>query len=192
LGVKLFASEIQPIATRATATSLAQSANCVSNFFVAFITPVLLASSSSGIYFLFGSCAFATVAVCATFMPETRGQALESIGESFLNHRSNVGSWAPVRILRKLSSWVGRTLGRKSRGLSGASSSASSLSVTGERAERAGMEAASGMEEPSMAGALGEEPAEVVTPVSPESPASAMNGSEEGIELGILAVPAPA
>lgn len=30
IGVKLFASEIQPIATRATATSLAQSANCVS------------------------------------------------------------------------------------------------------------------------------------------------------------------
>lgn len=30
LGVKIFASEIQPVATRANATSLAQSANCVS------------------------------------------------------------------------------------------------------------------------------------------------------------------
>ena len=30
LGVKLFASEIQPMATRATATSIAQSGNCVS------------------------------------------------------------------------------------------------------------------------------------------------------------------
>lgn len=30
VGVKVFASEIQPVATRATATSLAQSANCVS------------------------------------------------------------------------------------------------------------------------------------------------------------------
>ena len=29
VGVKLFASEIQPVATRATAVSLAQSANCV-------------------------------------------------------------------------------------------------------------------------------------------------------------------
>lgn len=33
VGVKIFASEIQPIATRATATSLAQSANCVSLLF---------------------------------------------------------------------------------------------------------------------------------------------------------------
>ena len=30
IGVKLFASEIQPVATRATAQSIAQSANCVS------------------------------------------------------------------------------------------------------------------------------------------------------------------
>jgi hypothetical protein len=43
-----------------------------------------------------------------------------------------------------------------------------------------------------MSGGLGEETEEVVTPVSPESPASAMNSSEEGIELGILTVPAPA
>lgn len=46
--------------------------------------------------------------------------------------------------------------------------------------------------EPSMSGGLGEETEEVVTPVSTESPASATNSSEEGIELGILTVPAPA
>ena len=31
LGIKVYASEIQPVPTRATATSLAQSANCASN-----------------------------------------------------------------------------------------------------------------------------------------------------------------
>jgi hypothetical protein len=139
---------------------------------------------SSGIYFLFGSCAFATVAVCAIFMPETRGQALEAIGESFLNHRSNVGSWAPVRVLRKLVSRVVR------RG-AGSSSSSETSSVAG-RVERERADVVEGQGEPGMTGGLGEESEEVVTPVSPESPASAMNNSDEGIELGILAVPAPA
>jgi MFS family permease len=33
VGVKLYASEIQPISTRATATALSQSANCVGHYF---------------------------------------------------------------------------------------------------------------------------------------------------------------
>lgn len=40
LGIKIFASEIQPLATRATATSLAQSANCVRKIFY-FIMPLV-------------------------------------------------------------------------------------------------------------------------------------------------------
>jgi hypothetical protein len=114
-------------------------------------------------------------------MPETRGQALEAIGESFVNHRSNVESWVPVRVLRKLASRVGRRGGASSPGSSSAGS----------------VERLDGMEitvEHSMAGGLGEEvevTPEAMLPVNLESPTSAMNSSEEGIELGILAVPAP-
>lgn len=52
VGVKVFASEIQPIATRATATSLAQSANCVSLPIILQIQVqqiILLSGPSSGI-----------------------------------------------------------------------------------------------------------------------------------------------
>lgn len=104
----MFASEIQPMATRATATSLSQSANCVStspyssltlsrflpithqitNFFVAFITPVLLAHSSSAIYFLFAGCSFITVMVCLIVMPETGMESLENITVVFQNHHA--------------------------------------------------------------------------------------------------------
>ncbi|KAI9718779.1 MAG: hypothetical protein M1812_003953 [Candelaria pacifica] len=82
-GMKIYASEIQPVATRAGATSLAQSANCITNFLVAFTTPIFLASSSFGVYFLFGGASILTVIVCTIFMPETRGRSLEAIDESF-------------------------------------------------------------------------------------------------------------
>ncbi|MCJ1469428.1 hypothetical protein MMC07_008061 [Pseudocyphellaria aurata] len=88
IGMKLLASEIQPGATRATAISLAQSAQCITNFFVAFITPVLLARSSSGIYFLFGGATILTVAVSAVWMPETRGRDLEAIAENIGLYRA--------------------------------------------------------------------------------------------------------
>lgn len=87
IGIKVFASEIQPVKTRAIATSLSQAANCVTNFFVAFITPVLLAKSSYAVYFLFGGCSAIAVVVCTLYMPETRGVDLERIGELFLKHR---------------------------------------------------------------------------------------------------------
>ena len=41
IGLKLYASEIQPIATRGTATGLAQAANCITNFFGQFALPSL-------------------------------------------------------------------------------------------------------------------------------------------------------
>ncbi|KFY40581.1 hypothetical protein V495_05347, partial [Pseudogymnoascus sp. VKM F-4514 (FW-929)] len=87
VGFKIFACEIQPIRTRATATSLGQAANSITNFGVAFITPILLARSSSAIYFLFGGASALTLGVCAAYMPETKGKGLEEIEEAFRTHR---------------------------------------------------------------------------------------------------------
>ena len=53
------------------------------NFLVALITPVLLASSAYGAYFLFGGLVMASVVVFALYMPETRGRSLESIQGEF-------------------------------------------------------------------------------------------------------------
>jgi hypothetical protein len=79
IGLKLCASEIQPIKTRASAMSLSQAANCLTNFFVAFITPVILSRSSYAVYFFFGGATILTIAVCMLYMPETRGRDLEDI-----------------------------------------------------------------------------------------------------------------
>lgn len=130
--LKALRTEIQPIATRATALSLAQSANCVrliisfthlfpspplanhhlqlTNFFIAFITPILLSRTSSGIYFLFGAATILTVAVTTLYVPETKGRDLEAIGESFGLHRA--ADMPVVRALTHLGSWVrGRMVG---------------------------------------------------------------------------------
>ncbi|KAG9229899.1 general substrate transporter [Amylocarpus encephaloides] len=80
---RVYISEIQPPKTRAGATSLSLSANWVMNWIVAFTTPIFLAHSSFGVYFLWGSFALITVVVCALFMPETRGKSLEEIDASF-------------------------------------------------------------------------------------------------------------
>jgi len=76
-------SEIQPMRTRAAATSLGQCANWVVNWVIAFTTPLFLARSSSGPYFLFGSCSLFTVLVCVAFQPETRGATLEEVDKAF-------------------------------------------------------------------------------------------------------------
>ncbi|KAL8792634.1 MAG: hypothetical protein Q9195_004762 [Heterodermia aff. obscurata] len=99
IGVKLFASEIQPVATRATA---------ISNFFVALITPVLLARSSSAIYFLFGTCLLVTVLVSSVYMPETRGKDLEVTGVAIRG--------AVEMDLGRVVSWVRSILEGKRRG----------------------------------------------------------------------------
>ncbi|KAE8151904.1 hypothetical protein BDV25DRAFT_171028 [Aspergillus avenaceus] len=80
---KIYAAEIQPQRTRASATCLAHGSNWVSNFFVALITPVLLAKSSCAAYFLFGACTLLTVVVCLFWMPETKGKSLEEVEKSF-------------------------------------------------------------------------------------------------------------
>jgi len=88
---KIYASEIQPAHTRAAANCVAQGLGFFTNWIVAMLTPVMLAQSAFGAYFLFGFLALGTVAVLFTYMPETRGRTLEDIQEAF--HRPVVQSW---------------------------------------------------------------------------------------------------
>ncbi|KAI5456590.1 general substrate transporter [Mariannaea sp. PMI_226] len=80
---KIYASEIQPGNTRAAANSTGMALSFFTNWLVALITPMLLASSAFGAYFLFGGLALFTVAVLAVHMPETCGRSLESIQSEF-------------------------------------------------------------------------------------------------------------
>ncbi|KAH9835803.1 general substrate transporter [Rhodofomes roseus] len=80
---RIICSEIQPMRTRAAATSLGQCANWVVNWIIAFTTPMFLARTSSGPYFLFGSCSLVTTLVCLAFQPETRGATLEEVDKAF-------------------------------------------------------------------------------------------------------------
>ncbi|KZV93444.1 putative transporter [Exidia glandulosa HHB12029] len=81
--IRVYASEIQPMRTRAAATALSQAANWIVNWLVAFSTPLFLAKSSSGPYFLFGGCSLAVVVVCFFFQPESRGISLEDLDRAF-------------------------------------------------------------------------------------------------------------
>jgi MFS family permease len=102
VGIRVYAAEIQPQRTRARATSTAHGVNWLSNFTVALITPTLLAKTTFGAYFLFGSCMFLTAVVCWLFMPETRGKSLDEIDEAY--HRSHVRGLkelVPGRALRQ-------------------------------------------------------------------------------------------
>ena len=81
--IRTCASEIQPPRTRAAATSLGQAANWVVNWVVAFTTPLFLAQSTSGPYFLFGACSAVTVVVAAAFVPESKGVSLEALDDIF-------------------------------------------------------------------------------------------------------------
>lgn len=83
IGIRIYAAEIQPQRTRASATSLAHGSNWMTNFLVALATPVLLAKSSFIVYFLFGGCTLVTAIVCAVFMPETKGKSLDEIEAAF-------------------------------------------------------------------------------------------------------------
>lgn len=105
VSMRIFASEVQPLKTRAPATSLALSANWAVNWVVAFTTPIFLQKSSYGVYFMFGAASAITVAVCATQMPETRSKTLEEIDAAFVRdgkagHHVSFGSQA-TRLLRR-------------------------------------------------------------------------------------------
>ncbi|CAG8112611.1 unnamed protein product [Penicillium olsonii] len=83
ISVKVYSAEIQPQRTRASATTLSHSSNWVSNFLVALTTPVLLAKSSYGAYFLWGGCCVVTVIVSLIYMHETKGRSFAQIEEAF-------------------------------------------------------------------------------------------------------------
>ena len=76
----------------------------MTNFLVALTTPILLAKSSFGAYFLFGGCTLLTAMVCFVFMPETKGKSLNEIEEAF--RRKNPVSVSVSRAMRKI---LGRT-----------------------------------------------------------------------------------
>ncbi|TQW00322.1 sugar transporter [Cordyceps javanica] len=86
--LKIYAAEIQPQRTRATATSIALGANWLTNFVVALITPILLSKTSCGAYFLFAGCTSATAVVCWFAMPETRRRTLAEIQQDFRSSRA--------------------------------------------------------------------------------------------------------
>ncbi|CAG7952560.1 unnamed protein product [Penicillium salamii] len=104
VGIKIYAAEIQPQRTRASATSLAHGSNWAANFLVALTTPILLSKSSYGAYFLFGGCSILTAVVCALFMPETKGRSLNEIEEAF-KKRSPRSSNLSSRVLRPVFKW---------------------------------------------------------------------------------------
>jgi hypothetical protein len=104
VGIKIYAAEIQPQRTRASATSLAHGSNWAANFLVALTTPILLAKSSFGAYFLFGGCSILTAIVCALFMPETKGRSLDEIEEAFKRKSPRSKSIADG-VLRPIIQW---------------------------------------------------------------------------------------
>ncbi|KAF2786693.1 general substrate transporter [Melanomma pulvis-pyrius CBS 109.77] len=89
---KIYASEIQPARTRASASCLAQGLSFFTNWLVAFATPVFLSKSAFGAYFLFGLLTLGTVVVLSLYMPETKGRSLEDIQAAF-HQQPVVRSW---------------------------------------------------------------------------------------------------
>ncbi|KAL1302720.1 hypothetical protein AAFC00_003075 [Neodothiora populina] len=103
---KIYASEIQPPVTRSSASCVAQGLGFFTNWLVAITTPVFLANSSFGAYFLFGGICLATVIVLAATMPETRGQSLEAI---------QIAIQRPLTDGGRLTSWLRRWVRIQSR-----------------------------------------------------------------------------
>ncbi|KAH7107922.1 general substrate transporter [Auriculariales sp. MPI-PUGE-AT-0066] len=81
--IRGYVSEIQPMRTRGPATALGQAMNWMVNWTIAFTTPLFLAKSTSGPYFLFGGCSMLTTIVCVFFARESLGISLEDIEKEF-------------------------------------------------------------------------------------------------------------
>lgn len=74
----------------------------LTNWLVAFATPVFLARSAYGAYFLFGALSSFTVVILAYWMPETRGKSLEAIEDSFPHSRRIAsGHQLPTPLVRR-------------------------------------------------------------------------------------------
>ena len=114
---KVYAAEVQPQRTRASATNLAHGGNWITNFVVALTTPVLLSRSDSAAYFLWAGCSLLTAVVCATFMPETKGRSLDEIEMAF--RKETMGSQARQKIYIALSQLRNLRNTRKTRVSSG-------------------------------------------------------------------------
>lgn len=140
---KIYASEIQPSATRSAANSAAQGLGFFTNWLVAILTPVLLANSRFAAYFVFGGFCLTTMLVLWSYMPETRGQSLEAIEEAFRQPLSASG-----RIANLLRHFTGTA-----RASSQSSSSATSSAETSSHTSLPDMSAHSG-ESIEMSGAL--------------------------------------
>ena len=93
---KVYAAEVQPQRTRASATNLAHGSNWITNLVVALTTPVLLSRSNSAAYFFWAGCLLLTAVVCAIFMPETKGRSLDEIEMAF--REETMGSQARQKI----------------------------------------------------------------------------------------------
>ncbi|KAH7323145.1 sugar transport protein [Stachybotrys elegans] len=84
IAFRTFLVESLPRKTRSSAASLAQASNWVANYLVALITPLLLARSTFGAYFLFAGCTIFCTILVIIFMTETRGHSLEEIERMYL------------------------------------------------------------------------------------------------------------
>jgi sugar porter (SP) family MFS transporter len=98
IGFRIYANEIQPTSTRASAANLANSVNWLANWIVAFTTPILLSKSSFGVYFFFGFCSLLCLTVCLFAMPETKGRSLETIEQSF---KLPASGWSLSKLRRR-------------------------------------------------------------------------------------------
>ncbi|KAM0278047.1 hypothetical protein ACHAQH_005416 [Verticillium albo-atrum] len=94
IGFRTFLVESLPATTRSSASSLAQSANWLANYVVALITPVLLAKSSFGAYYLFAFASLFCTVVVAFLMVETRGHSLEEVEQRYLERKSRTSGVA--------------------------------------------------------------------------------------------------
>ncbi|KAL8778006.1 MAG: hypothetical protein Q9213_007604 [Squamulea squamosa] len=132
VGFKLYVSEIQPPQTRAAASSLAQSANWVSNFIVALITPIFLDYSSFGAYYLFGVSIVLTGLVCLVYMPESRGKSLQTIHQEFDEslHTKLIGA-----LRRRRNKWTRKGVMVEEKGPKRLESSDSDISELSKREE---------------------------------------------------------
>ncbi|KZT57618.1 major facilitator superfamily transporter sugar [Calocera cornea HHB12733] len=83
--IRIVVAEVQPIKTRNAASSLSQCVSWAVNWTIAFSTPLFLARSASGPYFLFGICSLLTAAVCWAFQPETKGLSLEDLDRELMD-----------------------------------------------------------------------------------------------------------
>ncbi|KZP33551.1 general substrate transporter [Athelia psychrophila] len=81
--VRLYTAEIQPSRTRAAANSFGIGANQLCNTIVALTSPVFLAKSAFGPYFMYGSLVAVGTLIAYVYMPETMGHSLENIDTNF-------------------------------------------------------------------------------------------------------------